>query len=116
MSEGRGTTRPFEYIGAPWLEAEALAEALNALDLAGARFRPVYFVPTFGKFKGQLCAGAHVYVSERERFQPVSAMLHVLQTLKRRYPDDFGWRSALDSRWAAADRSALGQRELAAAD
>lgn len=93
LSEGRGTTRPFEYIGAPWINAETLAEQLNGLNLAGMRFRPVYFVPTFSKFQGKLCAGVHIYVTDRDRFQPVSAMLHVLQTLKRVYPDDFAWRS-----------------------
>lgn len=94
LSEGRGTTRPFEYIGAPWIQAESLATRLNALHLPGARFRPVYFVPTFSKHQGELCAGVQVYVSDRERFQPVSAMLRVLQTLKRTYPDRFSWRKA----------------------
>ena len=94
LSEGRGTTRPFEYIGAPWIQAESLAAQLNALDLPGVRFRPVYFVPTFSKHQGQLCAGVHIYVSDREQFQPVSAMLRVLQTLKRSYPERFGWRKA----------------------
>lgn len=92
VSEGRGTARPFEYIGAPWINADVLAERLNGLGRDGARFRPVYFVPTFGKHKGRLCAGAHIYVSDRDRFQPVSAILHVVQTLKRMYPDDFAWR------------------------
>ena len=92
LSEGRGTTRPFEYIGAPWINAESLADHLNDLSLPGLRFRPVYFVPTFGKHQGELCAGAHLYVTERQIFQPVSAALHILQALKRRYPDDFAWR------------------------
>ena len=92
LSEGRGTTRPFEYIGAPWIEAESLATQLNRLELPGARFRPVYFVPVFGKHQGELCAGVHVFVTDRERFQPVSAMLRVLQALKRAYPDNFNWR------------------------
>lgn len=92
LSEGRGTTRPFEYIGAPWINAESLAYRLNEMSLPGLRFRPVYFVPTFGKHQGELCAGFHVFVTDREVFQPVSAMLHILQTLKRRYPDAFDWR------------------------
>ena len=92
LSEGRGTTRPFEYIGAPWIEAETLADQLNGLALPGVRFRPVYFVPTFGKHQGELCAGFHIFVTDRNVFQPVSAMLQLLQTLKRRYPDDFAWR------------------------
>ncbi len=94
LSEGRGTTRPFEYIGAPWIEAESLAGQLNRLDLAGARFRPVYFAPTFSKHQGELCAGAHIFVTDRERFQPVAAMLQVLQTLKQSYPESFSWRKS----------------------
>lgn len=92
LSEGRGTTRPFEYIGAPWIDAESLARQLNALALAGVRFRPVYFAPVFGKHEGVLCAGVHIFAADRDAFQPVSAMLHVIQTLKRRYPEDFAWR------------------------
>ena len=92
LSEGRGTTRPFEYIGAPWIDAESLADQLNDLSLPGLRFRPMYFVPTFSKYQGELCAGVHIYVTDREVYQPVSAMLHVLQTLKRRYPNEFAWR------------------------
>ena len=92
VSEGRGTTRPFEYIGAPWINAESLADQLNELSLPGLRFRPVYFVPTFSKHQGELCAGVHVYVTDREVMQPVSAMLQVLRTLKRRYPAEFAWR------------------------
>ena len=92
LSEGRGTTRPFEYIGAPWIEAESLSSQLNELALPGLRFRPVYFVPTFGKHQGELCAGVQVYATDREACRPVEAMLHVLQTLKRRYPEEFAWR------------------------
>ena len=94
LSEGRGTTRPFEYIGAPWLDAEALSARLNGLGLAGARFRPVYFVPTFSKYAGQVCAGVHVYASDREVFQPVAAMLQLLQMVKRAHPAEFAWRAA----------------------
>ena len=67
------------------------------MPLPGLRFRPVYFVPTFSKHQGEVCAGTHLFVTDRERFQPLSAMLPVLQILKRRYPDEFAWRQA----WAA---------------
>ena len=97
LSEGRGTTRPFEYIGAPWLHAEPLAEQLNNLALEGVRFRPVYFVPTFSKYAGELCAGVHIFVSDRECFQPLLTILHVLQRIKQNYPDDFEWRPAWSS-------------------
>ncbi len=92
LSEGRGTTRPFEYIGAPWINPEALADELNALALAGLRFRPVYFVPTFSKHQGEVCAGVHVYVSDRDACAPVTAMLQFLKTIQRLHPDDFDWR------------------------
>ena len=93
LSEGRGTTRPFEYIGAPFIDAESLADTLNALELVGVRFRPVYIVPTFSKYQGEVCAGVHVYVSDRERFQPVSAMLHALHIISSLYPTHFAWRA-----------------------
>lgn len=93
LSEGRGTTRPFEYIGAPWIDAETLTRRLNALDLPGARFRPVYFVPTFSKHQGQRCAGVHLYVMNRDDFRPVETALHLLATVKTMYPESFGWHA-----------------------
>ncbi len=93
LSEGRGTTRPFEYTGAPWIEAEAFARRLNALNLPGARFRPVYFVPTFSKYQGELCAGVHLYVTDRDTFRPVETALHLLALVKAMYPDQFAWRA-----------------------
>ena len=92
ISEGRGATKPFEYIGAPWIDAEFIAEHMNDLGLHGVRFRPVYFVPTFSKYRGELCAGVHVYVTDRERFEPVAMILHLLQTVMNAYPDEFAWR------------------------
>ncbi len=94
LSEGRGTTKPFEYIGAPWINAETLASQLNTLDLGGLRFRPVYFVPTFSKYQSELCAGVQLYLTDRDRCQPIEAMLQILQTLKREYAEEFAWRPA----------------------
>ena len=94
LSEGRGTTKPFEYIGAPWLQAAPLSDQLNALKLPGALFRPVYFAPSFGKYAGELCAGVQVYAADRERFQPINTALHLLQIVKRAHPDEFAWRAA----------------------
>ena len=98
LSEARGTTKPFEYFGAPWIHAEELAAQLNGLDLAGLRFRPVYFVPTFSKYQGELCAGVQMVMLDRAACQPVAAMLQALQVIKRRYAEDFAWRAA----WQAA--------------
>jgi beta-N-acetylhexosaminidase len=93
LSEGRGTTKPFEYIGAPWIEAEALAAALNDLELAGVRFRAVYFTPAFSKYQGEACAGVHVFVTDRDVLRPVEVGLHLLALVRAMYPDHFGWRA-----------------------
>lgn len=103
LSEGRGSTKPFEYIGAPWIDAPRLAEQLKDLGLEGARFRPVYFVPTFSKYQGELCAGIQVHVIDRERLQPVAMILQVLQALMADYPGDFAWRAP----WAAGSKAPI---------
>ncbi len=103
LSEGRGSTKPFEYIGAPWIDALRLADQLNELELDGARFRPVYFVPTFSKYQGELCAGLHICVTDREIFQPVTMILHLLGALMANYPQDFAWRAP----WAAGSRAPI---------
>lgn len=92
LSEGRGTTRPFEYIGAPWIDAEDLAHRLNDLALPGVRFRPVYFVPAVSKYRNQPCRGVHIYVQDREQFQPITTALHLLACIRSAYPDHFAWR------------------------
>lgn len=73
LSEGRGTTRPFEIVGAPFLEGWRLADSLNALGLGGVRFRPIQFEPTFNKHAGKLCEGVFVHVTDRLVFEPVLA-------------------------------------------
>ncbi len=92
VSEGRGTTKPFEYIGAPWIEADPLARALNDLAMPGVRFRPVYFTPAFSKHQGQPCAGVHLYVTDQDRFRPVETALRLIAQIKETYPDQFAWR------------------------
>ena len=71
LSEGRGTTTPFELVGAPWIDPYRLADALNERELPGVRFRPAFFTPTFSKHRDAMCAGVHVHVMERDRVQPV---------------------------------------------
>lgn len=92
LSEGRGTTRPFEYLGAPYIDAPAFADALNRLERPGVRFRPVYFVPTFSKYSGEVCAGVHLYITDRATYEPVATALHLIATARRLYPDHFAWR------------------------
>ena len=92
ISEGRGTTRPFEIFGAPFLDAERLAEELNSRQLPGAYFRPIWFEPTFQKFAGQLCAGAQLHVLDRDRFQPFATGLEIIRTIRRLDSNSFQWK------------------------
>ncbi|KKO52690.1 exo-beta-N-acetylmuramidase NamZ family protein [Paenibacillus sp. DMB20] len=85
LSEGRGTTAPFEMIGAPFIEAEKLADEMNGLKLPGVRFRPVYFKPSFSKFQGELCRGVQLHVTDYRAFKPVETGVRLLFTIKRNY-------------------------------
>ena len=86
LSEGRGTTRPFEFIGAPWLKNQELAQQLNRLRLPGVHFRPQAFTPTFSKYRGELCQGIQVHVLDRDQFQPIPALLHILTEVHNLHP------------------------------
>lgn len=96
VSVGRGTALPFELCGAPWVDGEALAAALNVLDLPGARFRAVRFVPTADRFVGQECEGVQVHVLDRSRLRPVCLGLHVVATLRSLYPERVEWNAHVD--------------------
>ncbi|MCH6482051.1 DUF1343 domain-containing protein [Pseudoxanthomonas sp. LH2527] len=89
VSEGRGTTRPFETVGAPWVDARALAERLNAMALPGVRFRPTWFTPTFSKHAGQACGGVQLHITDRAAFRPVRTGIAVLKALHDQHPQDF---------------------------
>lgn len=94
LSEGRGTTRPFELIGAPWIDPYTLADDLNARGLPGVRFRPVYFAPTFSKHAGQTCGGVQLHVIDRQAFRPVAAGVHLLDAARRRWREHFQWQQS----------------------
>lgn len=91
LSEGRGTTRPFEMIGAPWVDPETLAAELRLLNVPGVAYRPVYFTPAFSKHQGERCGGVQFYVSSRSEFDGIRLGPHMLATIKRLYPDEFAW-------------------------
>jgi len=93
LSEGRGTTRPFEIFGAPWLDAFAISDFLNCLGLPGVRFRPHRFIPTFHKFQGQLCSGAQVHVTDCYAFRPFITGAAVIHAASRLVPQYFAWRT-----------------------
>ena len=92
MSEGRGTTRPFELFGAPFLEPERLLRRLKDFRLPGCVLRPVYFSPTFHKYKESLCAGLMIHVTERESFKPFKTAVCLMRALYELYPREFRWR------------------------
>ena len=92
LSEGRGTTRPFEWVGAPFLDPHRYARALTGLGLPGVHFRPARFVPTFHKWAGRACGGVQVHVTDRERFKPFLTGLALLATARRAAPRAFAWR------------------------
>ncbi len=93
VSEGRGTTRPFELIGAPWIDGHELTNHLNAKELPGVRFRPAWFRPTFAAHEGELCGGFQLHVTDREAFEPVRTGFVVLRALAELYPEDLVLRS-----------------------
>jgi uncharacterized protein YbbC (DUF1343 family) len=92
LSEGRGTTRPFEILGAPWIDAEPFAAGLNAQAIEGAYFRPVVFEPTFHKHAHRACGGVQIHVTDRRAFRPVLASVAVLGAFHDANPERFAWR------------------------
>jgi uncharacterized protein YbbC (DUF1343 family) len=92
LSEGRGTTRPFELIGAPWVDAEALADTLASCDLPGVYFRPVVFEPTFHKHAKQPCGGCQIHVLNRQTVRVVETAVAMLVEIRKQNPAKFEWR------------------------
>jgi uncharacterized protein YbbC (DUF1343 family) len=92
LSEGRGTTRPFELVGAPWIDGERLADSLTELELPGVHFRPVVFEPTFQKHARKPCGGCQVHVTDRAAFRPVMTGVAVIDRFRRLDPARFEWR------------------------
>lgn len=93
LSEGRGTTRPFEIVGAPWVDGPRLAEELQALSLPGFRARPLTFQPTFHKHARLTCGGVQVHVTEPARFRPFATYLALIALARAQDPDRFAFRT-----------------------
>ncbi len=91
ISEGRGTTRPFEIFGAPFIHPETLVSALKEFKLPGVVFRPMSFRPTFQKHAGLLCGGAQIHVTDREKFKPFKTGVAILKAIHDTYPREFKW-------------------------
>ncbi|KMM36859.1 exo-beta-N-acetylmuramidase NamZ family protein [Guptibacillus hwajinpoensis] len=93
VSEGRGTTKPFELIGAPFINATELANELNGLKLPGVDFRAASFTPSFSKHAGKLTHGVQIHVTDKEAFEPVTTGLSLVKTIHDLYPEDFEFRA-----------------------
>ncbi|MGM0792350.1 MAG: exo-beta-N-acetylmuramidase NamZ family protein [Bacillota bacterium] len=97
VSEGRGTTKPFELIGAPFINADNLAQQLNSLNLKGVSFRAASFTPSISKHAGKLSHGIQIHITDPDEFEPVKTGLHIVKSIHDLYPEDFAFR-AEDSR------------------
>ena len=93
LSEGRGTTRPFHLVGAPWLDARRLIERLRTLNLPGVGFRPTQFRPEFQKHAHEVCTGVELHITDPEALEPLCLGLHLLKAIYDQHPQEFGWRS-----------------------
>jgi uncharacterized protein YbbC (DUF1343 family) len=92
VSEGRGTTKPFELVGAPWVVAERFTDAMNRLSLPGVQFRPAVFEPTFHKHAKSTCGGCQIHVRDRASFRPVETGVALLDAFRAADPSQFVWR------------------------
>lgn len=93
ISEGRGTARPFEIIGANFINSKELSDVLNQLQLPGVTFRAIEFMPTFQKFSREICGGVFIHVTDREVFKPVITGVGMVKTIFDLYRDDFKWKN-----------------------
>ena len=93
ISEGRGTTRPFEIVGAPYVDENEYADVLSKLELPGVIFRPINFIPTFQKHSNKNCGGVFIHVTEQDAFLPVKTGLAMIKTLYELYPKEFSWKT-----------------------
>lgn len=92
LSEGRGTTKPFECVGAPFIDGYALAKAFNAEELPGVIARPVSFIPTYQKFENEVCSGIHLHVTDRKTIQSLYTGITLIRLIAHMYPNDFSFR------------------------
>ena len=91
LSEGRGTTLPFEIVGAPFIDPHQLADELNEIKLLGLSIRPIRFVPTFDKWRGEGCGGVALHVTELQAVRPVTATISILAVVNKLWPEKFAW-------------------------
>jgi uncharacterized protein YbbC (DUF1343 family) len=91
ISEGRGTTKPFELFGASWMDGEIVAKELNTQSIKGVAFRPTFFKPTFSKYSNDLAGGVQIHITNRDILASVELGINIVNTVKKLYPDQFEW-------------------------
>ena len=89
VSEGRGTTKPFELFGAPWIDGHELARQLNQMALPGIEFREAWFTPLFSKYQGEICGGSQIHITDRDLYKPFFSSLCIIQVISDMYPEQF---------------------------
>ena len=87
LSEGRGTTKPFSFFGAPWLKNRELIDELKTFNFEGVMFREAYFTPVFSKHKGELCNGVEVIVTDRNKFEPVILGMTLIKVIQKNHKE-----------------------------
>ena len=109
LSEGRGTTKPFEHIGAPWIDNQKWLTRLNAKQFPGILFRPIVFTPQFSKYGGEVCNGVAIHITDKKQVSPIELTVWMLSTLGDEFPHDFKLWEAHFDRLAGSDalRNAL---------
>jgi uncharacterized protein YbbC (DUF1343 family) len=93
ISEGRGTTRPFEFVGAPYIDAKTYKDTLSSLELPGVIFRETNFLPTFQKHQGEVCGGVALHVTDRDQFKPVITGIAMIKAIYDLYKNEFKWKT-----------------------
>ncbi|WP_449538157.1 exo-beta-N-acetylmuramidase NamZ family protein [Ferdinandcohnia sp. Marseille-Q9671] len=99
LSEGRGTTRPFEYVGAPFMDGHKIAKAFNQKMVSGVIARPTSFIPTYQKHKDEICGGIQLHVAERRKLHSLEAGILLIETIAEMYPNDFSFSSTSDGKY-----------------
>ncbi len=103
LSEGRGTTKPFQWVGAPWLNVEELIKRMDAFQLPGVSFRPVGFKPTFSKFQGEACRGIELHITNENTFTPALTAILIIHTIHQLHPNELTFREQAMAKLAGTD-------------
>lgn len=102
VSEGRGTTKPFEYIGAPWIDSQLWATQLNEREFPGVQFRPIVFTPQFSKYEGEVCHGVALHITDSKQVAPIEVAVWMLSILITEHPSEFEFRETHFDRLAGS--------------